>query len=159
MTVAAHLRATTYERMGIHHRAVTHIGAGVDVHGWHARNAASDKSAIANAGAARHNAHAALDREAFDGIRAFVEERLPRAVDRHIHHRSHAEAEQDPFLDPAVDTPSAFRFWVWLGGTHRASVQSVFEALKQPKMIVGVSLRFGVEESLDLSLQRALSGP
>src|SRR5437773_10474248 len=159
MTVAAHLRTTTYECMGIDHRAVTHISARVDVHGWHARNAASDTTAIADARAAGHNAHAAFACEAFYRIGGFIEERLPRGIDRHIHHRAHAEAEQDAFLDPAVDAPSAFRIWVWLGRAYRASIQSIFEALKQAKMIVGVGRGFSVEEVLDLSLQRAPSDP
>src|SRR6267142_3327767 len=142
MTVAAHLRTTTYECMGIDHRAVTYVGARVDEHGWHARNAASDKTAIANARAARHNAHATFAREALYRIGAFIEERLPREIDRHIHHRAHAEAEQDAFLNPAVDAPPAFRIWVSLGRAHRASIQSIFEALKQAKMIVGVGRGF-----------------
>src|SRR5205814_6467975 len=67
VAVLADLSAATNQRVRIHHGAIVHVGAGVDVHGRHASHAPADVAAVADTGAARHDAHTALRSKVLDG--------------------------------------------------------------------------------------------
>ena len=106
MAARADLRAASHQGVRIHHSAIVHIRAGIDVHRRHAGDALADVAAVANAGAAGHDPHAALRCEFLERICGFIEEGQASMVRRHIHHASHAEAQQDALLHPGVDAPA-----------------------------------------------------
>src|SRR5580692_3217531 len=94
----ANLCATAHQRVGIHHGAFADIRAGVDEHGRHTGDALPDEATIADARSAWHDAHAAGDGDSPHRVGGLVKERLSSGVHGHIHHRAHAEPEQDAFL-------------------------------------------------------------
>src|SRR5579859_6030896 len=74
---------------------------------------------------------------------------------RHRHNRAHAKAEQNPFFHPAVYAPPGGCTRIGLGSADAAIVQTIFELLKQPMVLVAISLWRLIEERLNLLLQHA----
>src|SRR3954471_13660145 len=105
MATRAHLRTTAYERVRIHHGAVSDVCAYVNEHWGHAGDAAADVAAVANARAPRHESHTARQREFAQIVGRFIEEGLTAAniIRQHFDDLADAEAQQNTFFDPAID--------------------------------------------------------
>ncbi len=100
------LRAAAYQRVRIYHRLVAYVRADVDEHRRHAGDAFADEAAVANAGAAGDDAHAAGGGDVLDGVGGLVEKRLAQRINGHVRDGADAESEKDAFFHPAVDAPT-----------------------------------------------------
>ena len=134
VAVAPDLRTAPNERMRIDHRAFAHVRANVHKHRRHTNYPAPDVTAVANAGAARNNAHAVGSRERPHRIRGLVKERLSRCVDGHVRDRAHSKAQQNSLLHPGVCAPARFCGGIRFGGANVPAVQRCFEIAEKPLM-------------------------
>ena len=141
----ADLPAAAYQRVAVHHRPGADVGAHVDVHRRHAHDARREVRPAADRRAARHDADAAVDAEALDGVGVLVEK--GELVARQVHDLAEPEAEQDAALDPAVGAPHPVISA--LGGTHLARLQRVEQALERRAGPVAG----GVDVAFDVGLQ------
>src|SRR5581483_6054393 len=157
MAVLSDLRAAAYQRVGIDHGSIAHVGAHVDVHRRHANHALAHVAAIADAGASGYESHAVLHAHPFHRIRGLVEKRLAFRIDRHVHNLAHAKANQDPLLHPPVDPPPRALRRTRLRGANTALVQRVLKIGEQLKVFTAVARGILFEKPLDFSLQRAPS--
>src|SRR4051812_8807658 len=109
MAARAHLGATAYERVRIHHSAVADVCADINEHWGHAGDAAADVAAVANARAARDEANAAGEGELAEIVGGFIEKWLTAAdvVGQHFDYLADAEAQQNTFFHPAIYAPTA----------------------------------------------------
>src|SRR5271154_1740278 len=149
MTIRTDLRAATYQRVRIDHRSIAHPASRVDVHRRHARHSPANVTAIANAGSTWNNANSPIGGEALHRKRGFVEPGLPGGIDRHVDHRPHAKAEQNPFFHPGIHAPAGFCPRVRLSRADFTGIERLLEALEELKMVVGVCGGWLVEEALD----------
>src|SRR5581483_9964760 len=127
MATLAKLRATADQSVRIHHGPLAHVRADVDIHGRHTDHAFCHIAAVADAGAAGHEAHAVLRADPPDRVGGFIKEWLPLGIDRHVDNLPHPKAEQDPFLDPAIDAPAGAFRRTRFGSADASFVESGFE--------------------------------
>src|SRR5258708_1672696 len=109
VAIAPDLRATSDQSVRVDHRAIIDVRPGIDEHRRHARDAAPDVRAIANAGPAWNDAHLACEADRVDRIDVFVEKRLSHTVNRHINHLAHTKSEEDAFFHPPICPPPPLR--------------------------------------------------
>src|SRR5258705_3024702 len=102
------LRARSDQSVAVYHCSFVHVCTRIDEHGRHADYARGNISAVANAGPARHDAHAISSRKFSNRIGVFVEELEGAIRGRHVDNRAHAKAQQDATLDPGIRLPGAF---------------------------------------------------
>src|SRR5437867_2574957 len=81
----------------------------------------------------------------------------PSGVGRHVGEHAHAEAEEDPLLDPRVDAPRAVR--CPLGGADLAARERGPELGEQRALGLAVALPFLSGERLDALTQRHAPRP
>src|SRR3974390_1081102 len=156
MAILADLRAGTDKRVEINQGIFVDVSTDIDEHRRHADDAASDEGAIANAGAAGHNADAVMRRHSANRVGGFVEEGLAVRVDGHVHDRAHAEAEENSLLHPGVGAPTCRRTGVRFGGAHLATVQRGLERLEKLEMFLLIRSRGAIEKSFNLRWQHEL---
>src|SRR5438477_8287095 len=150
MAVTADLRATSNERVGIDHGAFANVSPHVHEHRRHANHAAANVTAIANAGAARNNAHAVGSRERTRWIRRLVEEGLLHGINGHVRDGAHSKPQQNSLLHPGVRTPAGFRGRIGLSSPNLTAIQSCLEIAEEPLMFFFVMRRRFVKQFFNL---------
>src|SRR5260221_685322 len=128
VAIAPDLRATSDQSVRVDHRAIIDVRPGIDEHRRHARDAAPDVRAIANAAPAWNDAHLACEANRFDRIGVFVENRLSHAVNRHIDHLAHTKSAEEAFFHPRICAPPRFRCSAGIGRAHPPAIPRRLEA-------------------------------
>ena len=138
VAIAADLRAGADEGVGIDHGVFPDEGTDVDEHGGHADYAAGDVSTVPNAGTSRDDTDAVGGGEGVKRVGGFVKEGELCGIDRHIHDRAHAKAEEYAFFHPGVGAPSCGRRRVRFGSANCAAIQRILEGCEEGVMFRGV---------------------
>ena len=136
--------------MRVDQAVVAYVAADVDVHRWHADNAAPQIRSIAHGGSPRHDADSGRGAEAFQWKRVLVEERGVPARRVIGADRAAAEADQDPLLHPGIDPPAGRRRAIGFSGAHATRRQLLAQPRECGARLIAVCVGGLIEQALDL---------
>src|SRR4029450_2354288 len=145
------LRARSDQSVAVYHCSFIHVCTRVNEHGRHADYAGGDIRAVANAGPARHDAHAIVSGKLSNRIGVLVEELEGAIRGRHVDNRAHAEAHPYAALDPRICLPCAN--CVSLCCTNLTAIECRFELSEDGELFVRVFSGLARCQLLDIFTQ------